>query len=555
MINASASGISTALPYRTAPAAMLGGATALYRDFLHAPAKLTAYFGPAFDDESALAELAARLRSREYRRDLLAQALDELAAEFLAPGAAQAQIDVLRQPNSLVVFAGQQPGLFTGPLYAIYKALTAERWATDLSRMLSVPVVACYWLCSDDHDFAEVDHVDIASAGQLSTLRYTPRVATSGQPVGRVLLDSGIAVVTSELAQCLPRSEFTPAVIDAIAQCYAPGTSFSSAFARLWYRMFPHSRLLFVTPDHPSLRQLAAPLLEQALTDSARLFALYAQTSAQLHEAGYHQQVHKMSTQTFLFHQHVERRGIRRDADKFTWEGAEKITADRLRDALRERPGDFSPNVLLRPVVQNALFPTVGVVLGPAETAYYAQIGGLHDHFGVPRPAVMPRTSVTMVEQHMAQRLTRHGIDLAALQDDLEREVTRVLRTRFPQDLELKLQAAAQKIDAAFEAVRADVERLDSTLSRTVSAASARAGHQMNIVADKAHAAHKRREQETEAQIRAAALHLFPGGQSQERRFNIAYYWARYGSEFLREIYRHWPTGQRDPLLWELQSS
>lgn len=535
---------------------MLGDATLLYRDFLYARDKLESYLGPAFDDDAAIVQLAARLRSREYEREVLVRALRDLASEAAAPSVAQAQLESLRQPDSLVVFAGQQPGLYTGPLYAVYKALTVERWAADLSRRLAMRVIPCYWLGNDDHDFAEVDHVHLPGTGRIETLRYVPASPPSGAPLGRVVLDPGIETVTDLLAACLPASPRATAIVDVIRRCYAPGAGLAAAFARMWYRMFPDSALLFVAPDHPLLKKLAAPLLAKSVAADAALFAAYEDTSRRLEAAGYHRQVTRTPTQTFLFQQRSARLAIHRVAGSgFAWQGVQPVTAAELQRQCLEHAGDFSPNVLLRPVVQNSMFPTLGVVLGPAEVAYHAQTGELHDYFGVPRPAVLPRTSVTLVERRTAHRLQRYGVDLEGLRNDVDREVARVLRARFPEDLDAGLQAAARSIAASFEEVGARLDAFDPTLLPTVRAAGARASRQMDIVTAKAHASQRRRERDAQAQIRSAAMHLFPCGVLQERRFNIVYYWARYGQDFLDELRQSWPIGRRDPLLREIAAA
>lgn len=552
-MTSSAFDASGASLYQSAPASMLSDTTLLYRDFLYAGDRLTSYLGPMFDDYASIVQLAARLRSREYEREVLVRALRDLAGEAAAPGAAQAQLESLLQPDSLVVFAGQQPGLYTGPLYAVYKALTVERWAAELSRRLSMRIIPCYWLCNDDHDFAEVDHVHLPGAGRIETLRYVPALLPRGAPLGRIVLDHGIETVTDQLAACLPSSSRVTTVVDAVRQCYAAGASLAGAFARMWYRMFPDSTLLFVSPEHPLLRKLAAPVLARSVADDAGLFAAYEDASRRLEAAGYHRQVSRTATQTFLFHQQSARHAIHRAAGGgFVWQGAQPVRAEALQRLCIEHPADFSPNVLLRPVVQNSMFPTLGVVLGPAEVAYHAQIGGLHDQFGVPRPAVLPRTSLTLVERNTARRLQHYGVDLEALRNDVDREVARALRAQFPPNLDAGFQAGTQRIAAAFEEVGARLEAFDPSLVGTVRAAAARARRQMDIVAAKAHASHRRREREAQTRIRAAALHLFPGGALQERRFNIVYYWARHGQQFLDELHQHWPLGRRDPLLREI---
>jgi uncharacterized protein YllA (UPF0747 family) len=208
--------------------------------------------------------------------------------------------------------------------------------------------------------------------------------------------------------------------------------------------------------------------------------------------------------------------------------------------------------VLLRPVIQNGVFPTLGVVLGPSETAYYAQIGGIHDHFDVPRPLIMPRTGATLIEKSVGKRIRKLDIHLEALCKDVDFEIARVLHASFPADLEQQFDAAERRIAEAFEQVRPDVVRFEPTLDKPVRAAAARAQREMSHVAQKAYAAHKRKQEETEAQIRRLALQLFPRGGPQERTFSMIYYWARYGPELPATLYRDLPVGLRAHLIWEL---
>jgi bacillithiol biosynthesis cysteine-adding enzyme BshC len=542
-------------PYQLVPIESRGSGDRLYRDFLDAQPDLARYFGPAYDNAAAVAELAERLHARAYPRDLLVQQLASFISETQAPARVQTQLEMLRSSQSLVVFAGQQPGLFTGPLYAIYKALTVERWAADLSRRLSAPVIPCFWLADDDDDFDEIDHVHLPDRGQVATLRYVPDAASADRPVGHALLDRGIDTVIRSLADCLPNVEFKPVVLEALAACYAPGTSLSVAFARLWYRLFPDSSLLFVSPLRSGLYRLAVSTFQGAIVDAPLLYELFARTSLELKCAGYHCQTHKIAGRSFLFHQGATREPIGYDAaGRYSWAGSPIASSGQLCQAIAEYPEHFSPNVLLRPVVQNALFPTLGVVLGPAEIAYHAQLGLLFDRFNVPRPVILPRTRVTLIEPGVARRLARHTIDVSRLGRNVDAEIARILRISFPAGLDLALHNAAQQIDAAFDPVRTAVEGVDPTLLSAVNAAAIRALRSVDEVAHKLHASHRRREQDIAAQVRSVAHCLFPLGRPQERVHNIVYYWARFGPKLLRDLHEHLPAGRRDALFWPLRS-
>lgn len=529
-------------------------ATRLYSDFLNAPEKTSEYFGPMFDDEAALRLLFSQLQERDYPREALALALEEMARDIDVPASVRTQIDNLRNRDSLVVFAGQQPGLFGGPLYSVYKALTVERWATELSDKFSVPVMPCFWLASDDHDFVEVDHIKVPDNMDITTVKYTPSQSPGKVPIGRITLDSTIGSLTKDLIDLFPSSEFSEDVLNILNETYTPGVTYPVAFARLWYRMFPQSQMVFVSPGYRSLKKLAEPVMRQALCDATRLFSIYDETSKRLESNGYRRQVHKSPEQTFLFYQATERHSIHRDEnDNYIWEGEKPVTTDHVCKLLAEKPEDFSGNVLLTPIIQNRLFPTLGVVLGPSEISYYAQISDLHDYLDVPRPAIMPRTSVTLVKQNICNRLLQYDIGLDALQQDVNHEITRILKTKFPDELDTLFHVAEQKIGTAFEEVKSTVEQYEPGLNKTAELAAIRAQHELQRLAKKTHAAHRRREANTEKQIRQLAIHLFPHGELQERCFNIVYYWSRFGPDFLTKLYKDWPVGAREHLIWTLE--
>ncbi|NKB35768.1 MAG: bacillithiol biosynthesis cysteine-adding enzyme BshC [Gammaproteobacteria bacterium] len=539
--------------YLEVPISKHSNATKLYADFLNKQEKVREYYGPTFDDDAALGQLYTQLKERDYPREELASALEELAVEIEAPAGARNQIETLRNKDSFTVFAGQQPGLFSGPLYSVYKALTLERWASELSDKFSFAVIPCFWLASDDHDFAEVNHINLPDETDINTLTYRPKHTTLDLPVGRIKLDASIKSLINELFGYIPATEFRQDVLDILVKTYSTDVTFPVAFARLWYRMFPQSQMVFVSPCQRQLKKLALPLLQQALRDTASLFSLYEETSRRLENDGYHRQVYKKSEQTFVFYQQSRRHNIHRQKNNnYILAEGKSATIDTLCEMLEEKPEDFSGNVLFNPILQNALFPTLGVVLGPSEIAYYAQIGGLYDYFDVPRPTIMPRTSVTLVQKNFNRCLSQNDIDLNALQQDASYEINRILKTTLPEELDTSFQLAERSIEKSFEEIQAIVEKFEPGLNKTVQSAAIRLQRELQRLTRKTHAAHRRKESDTERQLSRLALHLFPKGELQERHFNIVYYWTRYGPEFLSSLYEDWPVGLRNHLLWGL---
>ncbi|HEX2138298.1 MAG TPA: bacillithiol biosynthesis BshC, partial [Woeseiaceae bacterium] len=263
-MNEQAAGMGPRASLRITASDYPGRRSRLCEDVVAGEGRISEFLGPRFDDATALGELISALHRRNYPRSGLAAILKEFACAVDAPSAVEEQIERLRNASAVTVFAGQQAGLFTGPLLTIYKALSVERWADDLERAFSVPVIACFWIADDDHDFAEIDHVEFPSGTAVERIRYEPSQAPSGAPVGRHRIDSGIEPVFARLEEQLPESEYKTGVLQTLKEAYAPGTGFGEAFARLWYRMFPASKLVFVSGSDERLKRLSAPVLATA---------------------------------------------------------------------------------------------------------------------------------------------------------------------------------------------------------------------------------------------------------------------------------------------------
>jgi len=326
-------------PYTGLTIDRLGSGTALYLDLLYHPERVEKYFGRPFDDPDALAARAAEISRRTYHREEMVAVLRELADDYEATDRARANIEKLLDPETLVVFTGQQVGLFSGPMYTIYKALTTERWAEQLTEQLGRPVVPCFWLSTDDHDFAEVDHVWVPAGDRLTRIAYEPEVLPDGDPMGRLRITDKIDDALDAYAAALPDTEFKADIFARLRECYKPGNRYASAFGRLWATMFPQSGLIPVSPCHAGFKELAQPMLSQALADDAALYDAYAEASSGLADAGYHRQVHKTSDQTLLFYQQFKRHNIHHSDDGgYVWEGADPVSAQWLEKMVAERP-------------------------------------------------------------------------------------------------------------------------------------------------------------------------------------------------------------------------
>jgi bacillithiol biosynthesis cysteine-adding enzyme BshC len=508
----------------------------LFLDALDARPSARAFLpaGLSLPDVHAGAEAALALERP------LRDVADALARQQEGRGALRAaeQAARLAEPGATAVVTGQQAGLFGGPLFVLWKALGTLRLARLLERERGRPVVPVFWVASDDHDFAEIRSASVVdAAGAIRTLRYAPREEPSGEPAWAVTLDDTIVSLVEELGRALPPALGRDETLGLVAGAYCPGTTLSGAFARLVSRVFPD--LVVLDPADPVLKRLVAPVLARELGEGSPVSRLAAEAGGALLAAGYHQQVPVRPGFLNLFAVVdgrrralglqggvVEVRGTRE-----RWPLAEALAR------LEEDPLPWSPGALLRPIAQDAILPTAAYVGGPAEIAYHAQIGTAYAHFGVPRPALVPRPSLTLVEPAHGRALDAEGLALADLVGDPEPLVSRWAREAHPD-----VEAAFARARAAIEREMADVESAlaakDPTLRAAAASARGRALHQVEGLHEKALRALKKRDTGRAERLRRTRDALVPGGALQERGLALVGALARHGLALVDEVGR-----------------
>jgi len=507
----------------------------LFRDYLAgAPAAAAFYDGGRWDLE-ALAASAERTVARPLQREALVQALAQQQRSW-GNAAAAARVGQLADPRAAAVVTGQQAVLFGGPLFVLYKALAAVKVAALLEERRGAPVVPLFWVAADDHDFAEVRSASVLDeAGQIRTLRYSPLREPVGQPAARIVLDDSIAKLVEELGRCLPVGPHRDAIVARVAEAYHPGATLAGAFARLISALIPG--LVVLDPSDPAIKALMVPVLTREVMEGSPTTRLAQQVGERLLAAGYHQQVPVRDGFLNLFllmdgerrslgkqNGHVEVRGVGR-----------RLAIDEAERLIRSDPALWSPGALLRPLAQDWIFPTAAYVGGPAEVAYHAQIGPAYPHFEIPRPPLVPRPSLTLVEPAQSRALEAEDLSLTDLQADAEGIVARWAREAYP-EVEAAFARTQEAVAREMTQVEEALGALDPTLKAAADAARGRALHQIESLHEKAMRALKKRDQTRADRLRRTRDALFPGGSFQERGLALVGHLSRHGDALLEEV-------------------
>jgi bacillithiol biosynthesis cysteine-adding enzyme BshC len=492
------------------------------------------------------AHAIARTQAHPRRGPEIASVIAAQQRRRRAPSRAIEAGERLADSGTVAVLTGQQAGLFGGPLFTLLKALTALKLADQVSREHNVPGVAIFWVEAEDHDWNEVRSCTVFDAQLEPREVALPPRAAEPTPVARIMLEDSIGDLIDELAHLLPATEFTPALIKQLRESYAPGVGMADAFATWLERTLGDRGLIVYDASDPGAKPLAAEVFARELA-TGQTARLAAATGSDLVARGYHAQVHALDDNLAMFLLDGNRLAIRQQDSQLV-AGEKSYAPVALQQEARLRPGAFSPGVLLRPVVQDTLFPTVCYVAGPNELAYLGQLRGVYAHFGVPMPLIYPRATATILDSASLRFLTRYRLPLETLQPQDEATLNALLEAQIPPAVEEAFARASRTIDAEMAKLIAAIPALDATLEGAVKSTLGRMHHDLQALHGKMIQAAKRRDETLRRQFIHARALAFPGGHAQERTIGFVSFLNQFGpalvdrliDELPLDIGHHW---------------
>lgn len=510
--------------------------TRLVSDYAFAYARLAEFFSGDPSDQEAWRQAIARAQRHPRPRDAVAAVLEAQQRQRGAPAEAVASAAALRDPRAVAIVTGQQAGLFGGPLFTLLKALTAIRLAARVRDEHRVPAVPVFWIDADDHDWNEVKTCGVLDRDlALHAVALGDPPGAHARPVSRVALDDTVLAAIDALSALLPATEFTPRLLDSLRAAYVPGAGMAEAFGR-WLESLLGSRgLVVVDAGDPAAKAPLADLFAHEVEHAGETSRLAAGAGAALEARGYHAQASPHRDGLALFRLDNGRAPIEARDGRLSV-GGEALPARELAERVRRAPHEFSPNVLLRPLAQDTLFPTACYVAGPNELAYLAQLAGVYRAFGVPMPLMFPRTSATILDGSAMRLVSGHDLPVASLRSQDEGALNALLEARLPAAVEAALEEASQAVGAHMTRVADAVSRVDPTLDGAARAAAARMRDDLQKLHVKVVQAAKRRDDTLRRQFRRAQAQAFPGGRPQEREVGFVYFLNRHGPPLIDRL-------------------
>lgn len=454
--------------------------------------------------------------------------------------------------GAVAIVTGQQVGLFSGPAYSIYKAVSVLRWAEAITRR-GVDAVPIFWLATEDHDLAEVNHSDWNTRTGLAHYELPVRPADEGHRVGEVSLGDAVRALVEKAAESL-EGPFADEIARALRESYTPektyssasgnltartpGDTYGSAFGKLMARLLARRGVILIDPLDARLHRLAASVYRRALDDADSLRDALLSRSKELDRGGYHAQV-KVTRETTLLFYNVDgrRQPLRRHNTNFS-AGKSSFTPEELRAAIEKSPEAFTANVLLRPVIQDSILPTAAYIGGPAEIAYMAQAQVAYQSLLGRMPAILPRAGFTLVEPAIARLLTKYGLDVCDVIRGRQHLRAKMEQKSLPRALARRFETDDKILRRMLKAYRKPVERLDPTLLGALDAAEHKILHQFLKLKRKAGRAENFRTGVLDRHERLLLDALCPHHELQERRLCALPFIAANGPQFFDELAR-----------------
>ncbi len=545
--------------------------TRLFLDYLRDPAALRRFYPEAVRFHYDLPARAEQvLGAYQTDRGALCDTLAEMNRGWGASETTLANIRELREADCLAVVSGQQAGLFGGPLYTIYKALSAVKLAECMTQR-GVKAVPVFWIATEDHDFVEVATAEFINRDcALSRVGVPLAMHLEGLPVGHVALDESINDTVQSLLAALPQTEFSEDLERLLREAYQPGRNYGDAFARLVTSLIGQRGLILLDPLDSELKKLTAPLYAKAAGRASEIALAIASRSRELEADGYHAQVapSENSFPLFLHDENGSRHALTRTengkyhakgagqtsgqkpdpgvpgrAARLGWDGeggrnlTNEYSAEDLAAWASREPERFSPNVTLRAVVQDFLLPTVAYYGGSAEIAYFAQTAEVYRLLDRPATPILHRASITIIEKHTWRSLERYHIGLPDFFAGFDHVVARVVEEYLGKETSAVFDHTTTTFNEELDALQEQLRRVDPTLAGALDTGRRKINYQIDGLRTRFQRAQMARDEAVHRQLQRAFDLLYPNKALQERSINITSLLSRHGRYVVDWIY------------------
>lgn len=509
-----------------------------FLDYLEENPKVSKYYPNGFKTKEDFAKVISSKAKEEILREEL---VEGLLAENNSLGATKktlANIKLLGDENTFAVVTGQQMGIFLGPLYTTYKALTTVKLCEKLKSWFPdknfVPV---FWMESEDHDFAEAaKNYFLTQQGQLFETSYK-NAPNKKIPVGSLEFSQEISEITDEIFTQTGSTEFSEELKKVLSESYTGGKTFAEAFGTLFHKLLGDFGVVTINPHDTFWKKNSVAFFETAISKNEKISQALEKIKGEIEAEGFSPQIATQPENSNLFLLlEKERHKLTREGENYSLSGREEnFTKEELLSLTDVTPNLFVTNVVLRPLYQDFLLPTVAYVGGPSEVAYFAQILKLYPIFEIAEPVIFPRSSVILLEKRIQRLLGKLGIELKDSFQN-EDEFVKAILENLGETPEKMISDFSEKITAQFAELKNKLSEIDPVLNDISSKTLEKALHQFNVLGQKAGNSYKRKNETSVSQAEKISSAIYPNSTPQERVLGLLTFLNKYGLDLTERI-------------------
>ena len=515
----------------------------LFSDYHHHFDNLQEFyeFKPGSNSDDGYSDFLAQRASGFTGRSELVEELKRFNSPFDIGQAARDNIERLADPSAVTVVTGQQLNLFGGPLYIILKISTAINLSRQLEARHKVPVIPVFWLGDEDHDYDEIRHVFLPERDRVDHLSLSEQ-QNPMPPVSQLQVDEELQQLLGQVEERLQDTDFKTSLVDLIKSCYAQGRSHREAFGALISSLFSKHGLVLIGGHDQEFKQQSRHVLLNSVKQHEHIYdKLSEQTDALKRK--YHQQVTLYHSNIFHLDQDGRRIKIHvghEDGNElwYTKEG-QQWQQQELLDEIDNHPERFSPNVFLRPMIQETLLPNVAYVGGPGEVAYYAQTKPLYEAMGLTMPMIYPRITATVLEHPIERVYNKLPFSMEEYAQRIEDLEQRFARQQEKEDIESIFKDWKERVNQLVEQKADEIQEIDPTLKKSAAKATSSYFNELDKLKGKIHKSVKQQEKTQIDRIHRVKTNLFPEGKPQERVVSMIYFLNKYGLDIWDQLLTH----------------
>jgi bacillithiol synthase len=506
--------------------------TKLFSTFLDDFSRVSRYYAHPPTDQGILAA-AREIKFDDKTRQTVVEVLREQNHRLGGDAETARNLDRL-SAGAVAIVTGQQVGLFSGPIYSFFKVLCAVRFADEITKR-GVDAVPVFWLATEDHDLAEVNHTFFDSRTGLTRYELPAAPGTEGHRVGEIALGERIQDIVNQAAESL-EGPYGAEIAHALRESYTSSETYGSAYGKLLAQLLAGRGIIFIDPLDARLHRIAAPVYRRALDEADSLRDVLEARSKELDRSGFHAQVKVAPGSTVLFYNVDGQRQPLRSRNGQFFAGEAEFTADQLRAAIDTDPLAFSSSVLLRPIVQDTLLPTAAYIGGPSEIAYMAQVQAVYDKILGRMPAILPRSSFTLIEPAVARLLGKYNLDFKDILQGPQHVRARIEQKYLPDTLAARFDADEKQLRAMLKSYAEPIEKLDKSLLGTLETVEEKILYAFTKLKEKVGRAENFRTGVLDDHQRILFDALYPNHELQERSLCALPFLAAYGTSLLDQL-------------------